>query len=66
MVVECKSDSEKTGRKQLELYLSMCEAQMGVWFNGVSHLYLRKDYVEGGQIVFSTIRTLPTARISPL
>lgn len=59
MIVECKADSEKTGRRQLELYLSMSEAQLGVWFNGVSHLYLRKDYLPGGQIVFTTIRTLP-------
>jgi type I restriction enzyme M protein len=59
MIVECKADSVKAGRKQLELYLSMSEAQVGVWFNGKSHLYLRKDYVSGGKILFSEIPTLP-------
>src|SRR5690348_3523708 len=48
MVVECKAPSLKAGRKQLEIYLTMSEAQIGVWFNGTttdgaSHLYLRKD-----------------------
>lgn len=59
MLVECKSDSIKTGRKQLELYLSMCEAQIGVWFNGDSHLYLHKQYLEGGRIVYPEIPSLP-------
>jgi type I restriction enzyme M protein len=59
MVVECKAESVKEGRKQLELYLSMSEAQIGVWFNGDEHLYLRKDYVQGGKIVFTILPTLP-------
>lgn len=64
MVVECKAPNVKTGRKQLEIYLSMCEARIGVWFNGNtedgnSHLYLKKDYVEGGGIVFTEIPSLP-------
>lgn len=59
MVVECKAESVKEGRKQLELYLTMSEAQIGVWFNGDEHLYLRKDYVAGGKIVFTPLPTLP-------
>jgi type I restriction enzyme M protein len=59
MVVEGKAPSEKEGRKQLEIYLTMSAAQIGVWFNGLSHLYLRKDYVKGGRVVFNAIRTLP-------
>ena len=59
IIVECKSDSVKTGRKQLELYLSMSEAQIGVWFNGDSHVYLHKQYVKGGRIVYSEIPSLP-------
>ncbi len=64
MVVECKADNIKAGRKQLEIYLSMSEAQIGVWFNGTttqgsSHLYLRKDYLPGGKIAFTEIPTLP-------
>lgn len=64
MVVECKAENIKAGRKQLELYLTMSAAQIGVWFNGAategdSHLYLRKDYLPGGKIVFTEIPTLP-------
>lgn len=59
LLVECKADTEKTGRKQLEIYLSMCDAEVGVWFNGKSHLYLRKNYLPGGQIAFTTLPTLP-------
>ncbi len=64
MVVECKAPNVKVGRKQLEIYLSMSDAQIGVWFNGAategaSHLYLRKDYLPGGLVNFSEIPTLP-------
>lgn len=59
MIVECKSESVKTGRKQLELYLSLSEASIGVWFNGESHLYLQKRYIDGGKIVFKELPTLP-------
>lgn len=65
IIVECKSENVKTGRKQLELYLTMSDARIGVWFSGRadiegdSHLYLRKDYLPGGKIVFSEIPTLP-------
>jgi type I restriction enzyme M protein len=64
IVVECKAPNIKVGRKQLQDYLTFSEATIGVWFNGTSeegssHLYLKKDYVEGGKIVFTEIPTLP-------
>lgn len=59
MIVECKAESVKEGRKQLEIYLSMSEAKIGVWFNGKEHLYLRKNYVAGGSIVFQSLPNLP-------
>src|SRR5271169_2317238 len=34
MVVECKAENVKEGRKQLEIYLTMSAAKIGVWFNG--------------------------------
>ena len=58
MLVECKSENEKTGRKQLEIYLSFSDATIGVWFNGESHLYLRKRYHDG-KIYFDNLPTLP-------
>ena len=59
MIVECKSENEKAGRKQLEIYLSLSEANVGVWFNGKSHLYLRKRYVKGGRVEFDVLPSLP-------
>lgn len=59
IVVECKAESVKDGRKQLEIYLTMSDAKVGVWFNGKEHLYLRKDYLEGGRIVFQQLPNLP-------
>jgi type I restriction enzyme M protein len=62
IVVECKAEDVKQGRKQLEIYLSMSSAKIGVWFNGKEHLYLRKDYLEGGKITFHPLPTLPRYR----
>ena len=59
MVVECKAETVKEGRKQLEIYLTMSGAKIGVWFNGKEHLYLRKDYVKGGKILFQPLPNLP-------
>jgi hypothetical protein len=49
----------KEGLKQLEIYLTMSDAKIGVWFNGKEHLYLRKDYVKGGEIRFQPLPNLP-------
>jgi type I restriction enzyme M protein len=64
IVVECKKPTVKEGRKQLELYLTMCKAEIGVWFNGQTtegsnHLYLRKMYLPGGRIEFIELPNLP-------
>jgi type I restriction enzyme M protein len=59
MVVECKKKKRAEGQRQLELYLSMSHATIGAWFNGADHLYLRKRYLEGGEIVFETLPALP-------
>jgi type I restriction enzyme M protein len=59
IVVECKKKNRRDGRRQLELYLTMSHATVGVWFNGNEHLYLRKTYVAGGQILFEELPTLP-------
>jgi type I restriction enzyme M protein len=56
--VECKSETEKTGRKQLEIYLTLSDAFIGVWFNGKSHLYINK-YYENGKVFFKDLPTLP-------
>ena len=58
IIVECKSDTEKTGRKQLEVYLTLSDASIGVWFNGKSHLYLHK-YYDNGRVILKELPTLP-------
>jgi type I restriction enzyme M protein len=63
MVVECKAPKIEEGRKQLEDYLTLSDAQLGVWFNGGSldgrsHLYLRKEF-PGGKLSFTELPTLP-------
>jgi type I restriction enzyme M protein len=58
MVVECKKKKRADGRRQLELYLTMSHAELGAWFNGDEHLYLRKRYVDG-EIHFDEIPALP-------
>lgn len=47
MVVECKKKTSKEGQAQLKLYLDMCPADIGVWFNGDAHLYIRKVFKNG-------------------
>lgn len=59
LVVECKKKTRRDGRRQLELYLLMSHASIGVWFNGEEHLYLRKVYRPGGEVHFETLPALP-------
>jgi len=43
MVVECKRKEKKEGKKQLDIYLNLIPSvEIGIWFNGKEHLYLRK------------------------
>ena len=37
----------------------MNHAQVGVWFNGEEHLYIRKHYLPNGEIAFEEIPALP-------
>lgn len=59
IVVECKKPTLTQGRKQLEIYLTMTSAQIGVWFNGNAHLYLRKVVRPDQTIGFEQIPSIP-------
>lgn len=59
MVVECKRRTIKEGRRQLEIYLSLTPAQVGVWFNGEEHLYLRKRVLGDGTTTIEPLNALP-------
>lgn len=58
IVIECKKPNRKDGRSQLEDYLRLSNASLGVWFNGDEKLFLRK--FEGkGKVSFEEIPNIP-------
>ena len=59
MIIECKASNRNDGREQLERYLEMSRAAIGVWFNGESHLYIRKVLAPDGTATFPEIPSLP-------
>lgn len=58
IIVECKKPNRKDGRKQLEIYLSMSDAEIGVWYNGKEKLCILK-VVTKGKIGFKEIQNIP-------
>jgi type I restriction enzyme M protein len=58
IIVECKKKNRKDGRGQLEDYLRLSRAILGVWFNGEQRLFLRK-YEQNGKIYFEEIPNIP-------
>ncbi len=59
IVVECKKPTRKDGIHQLKLYLDMSAAEIGVWFNGKEHAYLRKVHQRGGTRTYEEIPNIP-------
>lgn len=59
MVVECKKKIRKDGRTQLENYLTLSKARIGVWFNGEERFYLLKSVTEDGRVLFQEIPNIP-------
>lgn len=59
MVVECKNKNRKDGVAQLKLYLDMSPAELGVWFNGEQHVYLRKVHKKNGAREYHEIPNIP-------
>ena len=58
IIVECKAPSKREGRSQLEDYLRLSKAKLGVWFNGEERFFLRK-YESDGEILFDEIPNIP-------
>lgn len=58
MIVECKKKTRKDGRTQLEDYMRLSKATLGVWYNGEETLYIRK-YEENGTVKFIEIPNIP-------
>lgn len=59
MVVECKRKERKDGEHQLRLYMDMSSAEVGVWFNGSEHLYLRKIHHKDGKRTYQVLPNIP-------
>lgn len=59
IVVECKRPDRSDGLVQLQLYMEMSAATIGVWFNGLDHLYLRKVVSADGTRTFEEIPNIP-------
>ena len=59
IIVECKKKNRKDGRSQLENYMTLSKAQLGVWFNGEERLYLYKKNEENGHVIFQEIPNIP-------
>ena len=59
LLVECKQRTRKDGLAQLKLYLDMSAAEVGVWFNGDEHVYLRKVHHRDGRRTYETLPAIP-------
>lgn len=59
IVVECKKKDRKEGEQQLRLYMDMSAAEVGVWFNGDEHLYLRKVHHKNGRRTYEVLPNIP-------
>ena len=58
IIVECKKKNRKDGKTQLQDYLTLSKAQIGVWFNGQERLFIRK-IIKNGSVTFSEIPNIP-------
>lgn len=59
LIVECKKKNRKDGRTQLENYLTLSKANLGVWFDGDARLYLLKQNTDDGRVLFREIPNIP-------
>ena len=59
MVAECKKRYRKDGEEQLKLYMDMSSADIGVWFNGDAHEYMRKIHHKDGSRTYTPLPNIP-------
>jgi type I restriction enzyme M protein len=61
ILVDCQKPNAKEGLAQLKLYLALSSAEIGVWFNGAEHAYLRKLHHSEGEPTYQTLPNIPRA-----
>ncbi|MGI8744738.1 MAG: N-6 DNA methylase [Bryobacteraceae bacterium] len=59
LIVECKQKTRKDGVAQLKLYMDMSRAEIGVWFNGDEHEYIRKVHHRDGSRTYELLPNIP-------
>jgi len=59
LIVECKKKNRREGVMQLQLYMDMSPTEIGVWFNGDEHVYLRKIYHKNGSRTYINLPNIP-------
>ena len=59
LIVECKKKNRKDGRSQLEDYMRLSKARLGVWFNGDEKLTIQK-IEKDGKVEFEEISDIPS------
>lgn len=59
IIAECKKEHRKDGATQLKLYMDMSSAEVGIWFNGRDHLYLRKVLRSSGTREYLSLPNIP-------
>jgi len=58
IIVECKKKDRKDGQTQLEDYLRLSKAILGVWFNGQDYIFLKK-IEKGGKVLYEELPSIP-------
>jgi type I restriction enzyme M protein len=62
LIVECKKKTRRDGMAQLKLNMDMSPAEVGVWFNGDEHVYLRKIHHQDGNRAYEELPNIPRQR----
>lgn len=58
IIVECKKKNREDGKTQLQDYMRLSKAYLGVWFNGEERLFLHK-VEKDGKVFFEDIPNIP-------
>lgn len=58
MIVECKDPNLQSGKQQLEKYMGLCSAKVGVWTNG-NDTFVIKKVVKGNSISYQEMPYIP-------
>jgi len=58
IIVECKKKNREDGKTQLQDYMRLSKAYLGVWFNGEERLFLHK-IEKDGKVIFEDIPNIP-------